>query len=130
MAMSDQAYEELKVLSDRVKAQQEQERERQEREARSQSKTIEVLICPTPGCPGYYGATLMDAMGPQEDDWTGLYGLNGEPQPPDRARTRGDCWVCHEAGRGRVPMNRVRVTIDPGERKEPQPRPTTGRFAA
>lgn len=115
------------VASEQIKARN------AERDQRDQvvtgNKTIEMLVCPTEDCPGYHGSTLMYEHGRPEDDWTGLRGLNGESQPPDRARTRGDCWVCFEAGRGRIPMNRVRVTVHPGELRKPIPRPTTGRFA-
>lgn len=112
------------AVSDRIRAENE-ERTRQDNPRNW--KTLEFYVCPYPDCPGYYGALDIDLM---EGQWTGLHGLNGEPQPPDRARLRTDCGACFEAGRGRIPMNKIRVTIDPGKQKEPQPRPTTGPFRA
>lgn len=129
MPLSEATYEELRRAADEVNRQNQLKLEREQSEVQRRRKEVEALVCPTPGCRGFYGADpeVLDSM---EGEWTGLRGLNGEVQPAERARMRTDCRVCFEHGRGRVPMNRIRIAVDPGEPKEPEPRPTTGRFAA
>jgi hypothetical protein len=78
---------------------------------------INVYICPTPGCPDYYG---MGGMGDLSATRQGHRGANFERRSGSVHHTRADCPTCRAHGRGRV--ERVRVTL---EVERPQPITTT-----
>ena len=124
MGLSEATWEELRRAFDEV-ARRNSEKERQSNPRR---KTIEVYVCPESDCPNYYGAAGMSDL---EEEWTGLRGQNFEVLPEERNRTRADCIVCHDRGRGRVPMVRVAAVVAiPHVRPAPMTRPSSGPNAA
>lgn len=77
-------------------------------------KTITVYVCPTPGCPDYFGSSGMPKL---EDKLTGVYteirhSVQVEGLPPGMKHNRANCPTCRQAGRDvdRVPI-RLNVTV-------------------
>lgn len=76
------------------------------------AKEIDVYICPTPGCPSYFGHDGMQNLGgyytgPKVDDKAALKETTGSPY----RHTRAACPVCRAGGK-EVERVRVRVRVD------------------
>lgn len=84
-------------------------------------KDIEFYICPTPGCPDYFGSSTMPSLetawtGPKAED-RGILAVNtGSPHRHNRA----ECPTCRTQGRS---VQRMRMRITVGVPKEGPPTP-------
>lgn len=67
-------------------------------------KRVEVLVCPTPDCPHYYGASNMDAFLSRPNSGKGM---NGEVLGPPSSRLL--CPACKENG---VEVERLRLAFE------------------
>jgi len=125
VGLSQPTYDELVRLSDEIAVQEAAKLEAEE--ANYTTKKLEFYVCPTEGCPCYYGATGLPDL---TQDWTGTHDNNYEPTP-ETARTRSQCWVCFERDGRRV--EKIRMTVEvrvPRRGPPPTPRPTSGKHAA
>lgn len=77
-----------------------------------QHKTVEVWVCPTPGCGDYYGSSTAGDLtkqhsGPKVEDRAKLKEETGSPWKHNRA----ECPSCRQRGQ-KIQRQRVRVKIE------------------
>jgi hypothetical protein len=68
-------------------------------------KRVAVYVCPTPGCPDYYGTGGMPAL---EERIVGQRGQNFEPRPESQWHSRAECPTCRAGGKK---VERIRVEL-------------------
>lgn len=72
---------------------------------KTRGKRIHVYVCPTPGCPDYYGSGNTPKL---EEEIVGQYGANFEPKPKEDWHSRAQCPTCRASGKK---VERVRVEL-------------------
>lgn len=86
----------------------------------TQTKRVRLYVCPTPGCPDYYGSTTMAIL---EEEWTGVKiedrhqtGISVYADAPKGMRhPRAECPTCRKAGKHvmRLPVEAIVVVPMP-----------------
>lgn len=72
---------------------------------RRKGKTVAVYVCPTEGCPDYYGSFNQPAL---EDRIVGQRGQNFEVRPESEWHSRAQCPTCRAGGKR---VERIRVEL-------------------
>lgn len=91
------------AASDRIAAQEEKKAERNA--AKLKGKRIAVYVCPTEGCPDYFGSGGMPVL---EDAVVGQSTANFEPRPKAEWHSRASCPTCRASGKS---VERIRVEL-------------------
>jgi hypothetical protein len=95
------------ALSDQIRAEQETRSAPKKRNG----KIVAVYVCPTPGCPDYYGASNMPALELQmnlRSDLTHTTSYDPSKALEDTTHNRAECPTCRIGGKK---VDRIRVEL-------------------